>query len=216
VKENSPRVPIEPAGKAARAVITRLASAFVLMALLAACATQRAPGLPPLSDWETRQAVLADHPEWSFSGSIGVRAGTEGFNGQIRWHQVDNGFSATVSGPLGAGTVAFSGDGQQITIIDKTGEAIELVDAEEDLRSMYGWTIPVGSLRYWALGIPDPANPANTEFGDDGQLRHLEQRNWSVDISEYREVGGELMPRRIVAVDGDAKVTVFIRRRTFF
>jgi outer membrane lipoprotein LolB len=216
VKENSSRVPIEPAGKAARAIFTRLASAFLLTALLAACATQRVPGLPPLSDWETRQAVLAAHPEWSFSGSIGVRAGTEGFNGRIRWHQVNNGFSATVSGPLGAGSIALRGDGQQITVIDKTGEEIELVNAEEDLRRLYGWTIPVGSLRYWALGIPDPGNPASTEFGDDGQLSHLEQRNWSVRISEYREDGGVLMPRRIVAVNGDAKVTVFIRRRTFF
>ena len=38
---------------------------------------------------------------------------------------------------------------------------------------MYGWTIPVTSLRFWALGIPDPASPAETEFGDDGQLRKL-------------------------------------------
>ncbi len=81
---------------------------------------------------------------------------------------------------------------------------------------MYGWTIPVGSLRYWALGIPDPANPATFQFGDDGQLSQLEQRNWTVTISEYREGGGQLVPRRIVAVNADVKVTLFIRRWTFF
>jgi outer membrane lipoprotein LolB len=216
VKENFPRIPVELAGKAGWAVIARSVPAVFVLAVLSACATQTSPGLPELSDWETRQAVLAAYPEWSFSGSIGVRAGTEGFNGQIRWHQVENGFSATVCGPLGAGTLALNGDGERITIIDKTGEEIELANAEIDLRDMYGWTIPVGSLRYWALGVPDPANPAMTEFGDDGQLSHLEQRDWTVRISEYREGGGQSVPRRIVAVNADVKVTLFIRRWTFF
>lgn len=216
MKENSPRIPNELAGKAGKSAVTRLASAVFVLALLSGCAVQRSSGLPELTDWETRQSVLANYPEWSFSGSIGVRTGTEGFNGQIRWHQVKNGFSATVSGPLGVGTIALNGNGEQITIIDQTGDEIELSSVEEDLRAMYGWTIPVGSLRYWALGIPDPSNPSTTVFGENGQLTSLEQRNWKVSITEYRDGGGQLVPRRIVAVNADAKVTLFIRRWTFF
>lgn len=213
MNENSQPVRIEFAG---RSILQRLASIVLTLSLLSACATQRGSELPPLSDWETRQNVLSTHPEWAFTGSIGVRAGQEGFNGKVRWHQQADDYETSVSGPLGMGTVRITGNSQRISVTEKDGTVTELSNAEDDLRAIYGWTIPVASLRYWALGIPDPASAANTEFGDDGQLIHLEQRDWIVSIAEYREGGGQLVPRRIVAINADAKVTLFIRRWTFF
>lgn len=213
MNENLPRTPIEPAG---RALLTRLATVALGLALLLSCAVQRGLELPPLPDWNTRQNVLAAISEWAFTGRIGVSAGSEGFNGKLRWNQVNNGFSATVSGPLGVGAIRISGDNGHVTVTDKDSQEVELTNPEVDLRAMYGWTIPVTSLRYWALGIPDPASPAVTEFGDDGQLVRLEQRNWQVSISQYREAGGQLMPRRITAVNGDARVRLVIDHWTFF
>jgi len=198
------------------ALLTRFATIALGLILLSSCAVQGGAVLPPLTDWDTRRDVLANTDEWAFTGRIGVSAGTEGFNGKLRWNQVRNGFSATLSGPLGAGAVKIQGDSRHVTVVDKKGQVVELTRPEEDLRRMYGWTIPVTSLRYWALGIPDPAGPAVTEFGDDGQLVRLEQGNWRVSISQYQEAGGQLMPRRITAVDGDAKVRLVIDRWTFF
>ena len=161
--------------------------------------------------------MLADLSEWSFSGRIGVSAGEEGFNGKLRWHQRDDDFDASVSGPLGAGAVRIAGDSRAITIEEKDGTQTVLPDAERDLRLRYGWTIPVESLRYWALGIPDPGAPAaDVEFGDDGQLSRLQQRNWQVEIAQYREGGGQLMPRRVTATTEDAKVRLVIDRWTFY
>ena len=94
-------------------------------------------------------------------------------------------FEATVSGPLGIGTVRLEGDGRSVQLTDNDGERIVLEDAERDLYLRYGWTIPVRSLRYWALGIPDPALPAETLLGDDGQLERLVQGGWQVDITRY-------------------------------
>jgi len=213
VNENLLRIRTESTGKA---FLTRLATVALGLVLLSSCAVRRGLELPPLPDWDTRQQVLAAIPEWAFTGRIGVSAGTEGFNGKLRWNQVDNGFSATVSGPLGVGAIKINGDSRRVTVIDKDGQGIELTNPEEDLRSMYGWTIPVTSLRYWALGIPDPASPAVTKFGEDGQLVRLEQRNWRVSISQYRAAGGQLMPRRITAVNGDAKVRLVIDHWSFF
>ena len=189
---------------------------MVSVAVLSSCAVQRGVELPVLSDWETRQQVLGAMSDWGFSGRIGVSAGDEGFNGTLRWHQVNDGFSATVSGPLGVGTLRISGVGGRVTIIDGDGVETELADAEADLRAMYGWTIPVGSLRYWALGIPDPDSPAVTEVGERGQLLSLEQGGWRVDIPQYREGAGQLLPRRMNAVNGDAKVRLVIDHWSFF
>ena len=171
--------------------------------------------LPELSDWETRTRILADLDDWEFKGRIGVSAGSEGFNGKLRYSQSDEDFRATVSGPLGFGTVLIEGNGEQVKVIDKAGEERNLPDPEVDLLIMYGWTIPVASLRYWALGIPDPAEFAFTDFDEQGLLTSLEQGNWHIQIAQYREGGGQMMPRRLTAVSGDNKVILHIDNWTF-
>lgn len=166
--------------------------------------------MPELGDWESRRAILVSVDEWEFAGRIAVRAGDEGFNGQLRWRQDGVVYRARINGPMGVGTVYLNGDQEELTITDRNGSVTELQDAEADLRQMYGWTIPVTSLRYWALGIPDPAFPAETEFGDDGQLSKLQQAAWQVDFTQYREGGGQLLPRRLNAVSEDVRVRLVI------
>ena len=192
------------------AILKRLAIVGTCLVLLSACATQRGLDLPPLVDWETRQAVLSNIAEWEFTGSIGVISNGDGFNGKLRWQQNDDAYQATVSGPLGVGTVKIEGQGRRITLTDKKGEVTELQDAEIDLRLRYGWTIPVSSLRFWALGIPDPSVPAEVQMGDDDLIAEMQQGNWHVSIGQYREGGGQQMPRRLSASNADAKVRLVI------
>jgi outer membrane lipoprotein LolB len=189
--------------------------ALCLAALLAGCATSGSIGLPELTDWEARQRILGEVDEWEFAGRIGVSAGDDGFNGQLWWRQDGTVFRARISGPLGVGTVFINGDRGELTLTDRDGVVTELGDAEAELRQMYGWTIPVTSLRFWALGIPDPASSAETEFDADGRLKSLRQQNWEVDISQYREGGGQLMPRRLTAVKDDVKVRLVIDNWVF-
>ena len=193
----------------ARARRRCLATALLLLAT-AGCATQRGAGLPEFDDWDSRRDALSSLSEWEFHGRIGVSAGEEGFNGKLRWWQHDDVFVASVSGPLGVGTVKIQGDERQVSVTDEDGVVTEMQDAEAELYRRYGWTIPVTSLRYWALGIPDPSSPAETAFNGAGQLARLEQRNWAVQIDAYREGGGQQMPRRMVATHRDTKVRLVI------
>ena len=183
---------------------------LLFLALTAGCATQRGSALPDMPDWETRTAVLAGVETWEFSGRIGVASGDDGFNGKLWWWQKDDWFRARVSGPLGVGTLLIDGDRSGVSVTDKDGAVTRLRDPEVDLRDRYGWTIPVASLRFWALGIPDPALPAQTEFGDDGQLTRLVQRDWTVSIAQYAEGGGQSMPRRVTATKDAARVRLVI------
>ena len=151
-----------------------------------------------------------------FRGRMAVKAGDEGFNGKIRWIQEDETFNTTVGGPIGIGTVRIEGSGQTVLLTDKDGVRTELQDAELELRYRYGWTIPLRSLRYWALGVPDPALAAETRFGEDGQLEYLSQRGWDVAITRYREGGGQSMPNRLSAENGDTTVRLVIDSWYFF
>jgi outer membrane lipoprotein LolB len=187
------------------------------LAVLAGCATTRpAIDLPAIDSWESRNTVLGNVREWEFRGRVAVKAGDEGFNAKFAWTQDRDAFSATVSGPLGIGTVRITGDGRSMVLTDKDGVQTRLDDAEGELLLRYGWTIPVSSLRYWALGIPDPALPAITDVDSEGRLTHLEQSGWSVDISRYREGGGQQMPRILTATNPDTRVRMVIDRWSFF
>lgn len=185
--------------------------------LLAGCAsTRQGVDLPELNGWEQRSALLAGLRDWAFMGRIAVKAGDDGFNGKFNWAQQGDAFEATVGGPLGIGTVRIEGEGRRITLTDKDGEKTLLRDVESELNYRYGWTIPVASLRYWALGIPDPSMPAVTEFDDEGRLARLLQSNWTVDIARYREGGGQPMPRILSVTNAESRVRLVIDRWSFF
>ena len=187
-----------------------LRACLISMFLLTGCAGNQSLFLPDLRDWEMRKQFLQETDEWEFSGRIGVSAGTEGFNGKFWWRQDGTVFRARISGPLGVGTIFINGNKRELTLTDRDGEVIELEDAEVDLRERYGWTIPVSSLRYWALGVPDPNSPSSEELDANGLLSALTQREWGVTIAEYRDGGGQPMPRRLTAVDDDIKVRLVI------
>ncbi len=191
---------------------------LISLLLVAGCATttRQTVDLPDIGSWDVRNEVLSSLEDWEFKGRIAVKAGEEGFNGKFNWSQEGDAFNATVRGPLGVGTVRIEGDGRSMVLTDKDGVRTSLVDAEMELRLRYGWTIPVGSLRYWALGIPDPAMPAETELDADGRLAQLRQRSWTVAISRYREGGGQQLPRILTATNPDTRVRMVIDRWSFF
>jgi outer membrane lipoprotein LolB len=190
---------------------------LISVVLLAGCATTRqTTELPDISTWDKRSAVLGSIRDWEFKGRIAVKAGDEGFNGRFNWSQQDDRFRATVGGPLGMGTVRIDGGGRSVVLTDKDGVETVMTDAELELQHRFGWTIPVASLRYWALGIPDPTMAAVTEFDGDGRLTRIEQSNWSVEISRYREGGGQQMPRILSATNPDTRVRMVIDKWLFF
>lgn len=190
---------------------------LISLLVLAGCATTRQGiELPDIGTWDARSAVLFDLSAWEFKGRIAVKAGDDGFNGKISWSQQGDSFDTKVGGPLGMGTVRIEGDGRGVVLTDKDGVETVLQDAEYELWYRYGWTIPVASLRYWALGIPDPAMPAETTIDVEGRLTRLEQSNWVVDISRYREGGGQPMPRILTVTNPETRVRMVIDRWTFY
>ena len=189
---------------------------LISLVLVAGCASRPVSQLPELDDWEVRKQVLAAADDWEFSGRIAVSAGEDGFNGKIRWAQKDDTFQATVSGPLGIGTVRLEGEGRRAVLTDKDGVRTELQNVEEELLYRYGWTIPAKSLRYWALGIPDPAGNAQTVLNDDNLLASLEQGGWTLKVSSYRINSGQSMPNRLSANNSSTRVRIVIDKWKFF
>jgi outer membrane lipoprotein LolB len=120
-----------------------------------------------------------------------------------------------VRGPFGGGLLQVAGDRRELEVTSR-GETRVLGDPETELSELLGWWLPVGSLRAWLLGMPDPDFPARTDPNPDGTLASLEQRLWRVEFASYQLAGDDaqalLVPRRIDLSHEDLEVRVTIDR----
>ena len=188
----------------------------MLALLLAGCAAPPKRPLPTDVDtaWRVHQSLLADLSRWRPTASLAVRAGREGGQAYMDWRQRDQAYDIRLSGPVGSGAVRLSGEGGGATLRLANGERLSDPDPARLLYTQLGWWIPVDSLRYWAVGLPDPAMPAVWSLDDYGRLATLRQNGWEVRFETYAPVGTLDLPERMTLTGHDAKVRLLARRWT--
>ena len=79
-----------------------------------------------------------------------------------------------LSGPFGAGAYEINWMPGEITVYSRGTEAALVLGpdaAERFLAEQVGWSFPVTSVRYWLLGLADPAAPAAEQVDAGGRLR---------------------------------------------
>ena len=179
----------------------RLGAALAIAALAALAAGCRTvpPTLPPSSlPWEQRRPQLQARTHFELRGRVAVAAGDEGFNANLRWTQDGARSQLTFEGPLGVGGAQVTASGDELSLVTSRGERIDNAAARAELAARLGFDPPLSSLRYWVLGVPDPATPA-TEALDPTQQRlaGLTQDGWHVDYQRYVTASGESLPARL-------------------
>ncbi len=179
---------------------------------LGACASHRYSTLPDLgSSYAERSDILVRLDAWQVKGRIGVRTPDDGFSGALVWRQDGRRVDANLHGPLGVGAIQLSGTTERLELATSDGERVDLVDPERALMRRYGWTVPVDSLRYWLLGIADPAGEATLDIDEHGRLKGLTQFGWTVDFRDYQNVAADELPRRLKARNRDLTLNVSIK-----
>lgn len=178
-----------PRTRAAWSAPLLAASAVWALFALGACAGLRTVALPDRelpAGWDARRSALQSWAGYDLRGRVAVARGDDGFSGALRWVQSGDKALLEIDGPLGVG-----------------GARYELDPARADgaaLEQALGVPVPVASLRYWLLGVPDPSLAAVESF-DDGRTRlvALEQAGWTVGYPRYAPVPGTRLelPQRI-------------------
>lgn len=183
---------------------------LALLALLAGCRTIPV-SLPPAASWSLRRAELQARAHFELKGQVAVAAGSEGFNARLRWVQDGARSQVALEGPLGAGGVEVTSEGSALRVVAANGTTLESDAARAELATRLGFEPPIASLRYWILGVPDPAQPAG-ETLDAGQQRltRLEQGGWRIDYSSYVVVGSEWRPSRLTLERADVRVRLLV------
>jgi outer membrane lipoprotein LolB len=180
----------------------------VLLLALSACATLAPP--PPVS-WPERRSTLQSLPGFSLRGRVAVAAGDSGFSAGLRWSQ--HGAAATVdlTAPAGLGAARIEQSGKALVFTTSRGVRLENDAASAALQSELGFEPPLGSLRYWLLGAGDPALPAQETLDAEQRLARVLQDGWTVDYQDYRNTGGQWLPRRITLRRENVRVRLLVQ-----
>jgi outer membrane lipoprotein LolB len=184
--------------------VTRLA--LVLLAgLLAGCA-----GLgerPPAPTAGT--AGIAGLTAWVAAGRLAVAAGGEGASGGFVWRQQGAETRLQVRGPLGAGAFEIASDGGQLSITDAAGQVAGAA-AHDALRRRLGTDLPLASLRYWMIGLPDPTATGRVTESPTAPLRIIDQHGWTIAYDAFVTSDGLSLPARVTATSGDVRLRLTV------
>ena len=188
----------------------RLRLGAALLAVLAGCRTLP-PAPPPGTSWEVRRPQLQSLEHFALRGRIAVAAGGEGFNAGLRWTQEGSRSEVTLQGPLGVGGAQLTASGDDLTVVTARGERIESAAAHAELAARLGFDPPLSSLRYWVLGVPDPAQPAEESLDPAQQrLAALTQEGWHVQYQSYSSANGEALPARMTLERDAVRVRLLV------
>jgi outer membrane lipoprotein LolB len=208
-----------PADSRTVAVSLRPLQVFALLAAalsLAACQSVPKPIAPTVAPaevvagWPARRMQLQSRAQFTAQGRIGVVAGSDGFNGHLRW--IQDGARSTVSldGPLGVGGVRIVADAGVLTVTNPSGEALDSQAAHDALVQRLGFEPPLNSLRYWIQGVPDPATAGTESLGAQGYLGTLAQSGWTVTFSDYMQTADGALPQKMTVVRDTVRLKLVI------
>jgi outer membrane lipoprotein LolB len=195
--------------------LRQAALGLLILLVLGGCVTTQGDMAKKAGTAEERRAALLALTDWQVEGRIALSAGREAWSGTFSWKQVHDDLDFRFRGPLGLGGFRIYGDLDRLRVKTTTGEQFSLTDPETELREKFGWSIPVHSMRYWMLTLPDPEGEAAETTNGARELVLLEQLGWTVAYDGYTPTEGRSMPRKIT-MDGDGvRIRVVAERWDF-
>jgi outer membrane lipoprotein LolB len=161
--------------------------------------------------WDVTRPQLQGHDHFQLQGRVAVAAGKDGFSAALNWTQAGSVSQVWLEGPLGAGAMQITANGNSLSILNSHGDHLDSDAARADLEARLGFEPPLGSLRYWVLGVPDPATPAQETVDPQQQrLQSLKQDGWQVDYAGYMPNGNGWLPSRLTVQREGVRVRVIV------
>lgn len=176
-----------------------------LIFLLSACSV--VPVKPDMHYSRVAMLSLYELEHWSFDGRLALTGQSDSWSANISWEHSPETEKIKLSGPLGQGAVIISLTGNVVTI-DRGGDDVQSsTQAEEFINQQLGMFVPVRSLRYWVVGLPEPSQAyKDTDVG-------FNQAGW---LSEYKQMqfvkDDGAMPHKMMVMNNQVKLKLIIDR----
>ncbi len=177
--------------------------AILILSSLTACVSIPRLSLPSVDlpvEWAARQVALQSWARFDLRGKVSILRGEQSVVAVVRWRQRGDTLRLALEGPLGMGASEWS--------FDSTRSDEALLDLERRL----GVALPIASVRYWALGVPDPSIDVDALEIVADRVQSLQQQGWSIRYLDYAPVPGARfeLPRRLQLESSEVRVRMFI------
>jgi outer membrane lipoprotein LolB len=190
-------LPIKVFGQLAK----QLATAYVVL-LLSACVS--VPPIPGGSYSKAAREHLYNMQEWRLEGRLAITAPNDSWSANIEWDHLPNSEKIKLYGPLGQGAVVVELT-EGVVIIDRGGGNVQTsTQPEQFINQQLGMFVPLQSLRFWAVGLPESGQ--DYQETTDGFV----QDGWLVAYKEMQQAGVETMPHKMAVSDEHVKLKLII------
>lgn len=187
--------------------MSRFFCLLALVAWLPGCALFEVEQLMPPVSGEATQALYA-LKSWRLEGRLGVQTAEDAWQANLFWdHEADQD-RLRVSGPLSQGMVSIVVQKDLIYINEGNGVTKLSRDPDAMLRQRLGFAVPLGSLRYWILGVPDPERAYTAMPGGKGEPGGFQQAGWTVRVDRFMEVETRRLPQKLLVQGAGVKLKI--------
>jgi outer membrane lipoprotein LolB len=143
--------------------------------------------------WDQRAGDLQRAIAWQLDGRAAVAFQGQGWQATLNWRQFDGSSEIHLAGPFGAGAM----------VLERTPAGLSLNGAPpsdtvlSQLQERLGFALPIDNLRFWLLGVPDPATAFELTRNAGDRALKLTQGGWTIDYDRYMPVGGDVLPAHL-------------------
>lgn len=198
-------------------------SAGLALLLLSACQTAPIKQKTTVWDdplWQKHYKQLKTFDQYYLKGRIGITQPNDSFSSNFLWRQrkADD-FTFRMYGAFGQTYMILKVQPNLSTLDTGDDEHFEGHDAQQLLRGVSGWNIPVSLMQDWIKGLPTGIQRNDLLINADGTLQQIKYLDYVVDYIRYQEA--ELpqatqsihlkMPDKIKITQGGNKIILSIR-----
>ena len=150
---------------------------------------------------------LYELEHWSFEGRLALTGQSDTWSANISWEHSPDAEKIKFSGPLGQGGVFILLTGGVVTIDRGRGDVQSSAQPEKFINQQLGMSVPVLSLRYWVVGLPEPTLVyKDTDVG-------FNQSGWLSEYKQMQLVSDEhVMPHKMTVMNNQVKLKLIIDR----
>ena len=180
----------------------RRSAGWCLVLALSGCATT--PVEPEVHYAAMAREQLYKLEQWSFEGRLALTGKNDAWSANINWGHRPDDEKIKLSGPLGQGATIIQLTGDLVTIDRGDDKPLSSTQPEAFINQQLGIFVPVRSLRYWVIGLPEPTSAyVATATG-------FKQAGWLIDYKQMQPVDNQSMPHKITVSNEQVKLKLII------
>ncbi len=142
--------------------------------------------------------------QWSLEGRLSITGRNDSWTANVDWQHSLNKEQIKLSGPLGQGATLIQLSKGVVTIDRGDGKVQTSNQPKAFINKQLGLFVPVQSLRYWVIGLPEPTMDfVETATG-------FKQAGWLIEYKQMQAVKTITMPYKLNVTNEQVKLKLIV------